>query len=235
MSPIRDFSITVRRTLRQYEHVEITTSGVVSTDARDAMGQAIDEIEGIINEKYRGGQPEKVPGTVPTATKPANPPTKKPDSKPATKPASSGTGEEGKADSSAKSAAESTPTDSQESLTLDKCKTKAHFEQFASENNIDLTGAKNNEDRKLLCEGKELPKPEAKTIPYDREKEEHRAKFSKTLTEVLDTHYPEWKKDESIKGKAQETSLALVGEPFIGEDGEILTSFISEMKGGLGI
>jgi len=77
------------------------------------------------------------------------------------------------------------------------------------------------EDKPEKPEGKSTRSSKSKTIPYDREKEEHKTLLSKLLIEVC----PNWKKSPETKLRARNTSETMVGIPFIDSDGNILDSF----------
>ena len=80
----------------------------------------------------------------------------------------------------------------------------------------------------------EAPKPatrrprrsaKPKTVKYDRTKEDHKLK----VIAVVDEKFPGWKEDKGLKTKVAAASHALVDVDFIGDDGNILESFISQL------
>jgi len=71
----------------------------------------------------------------------------------------------------------------------------------------------------------------AKPQAYDREVEQHKRIFSSVLRSVA----PEWNKTEGSKVLAKKASVAMGGKPFLDADGEVLESFVSEVKKLMGI
>jgi len=70
-------------------------------------------------------------------------------------------------------------------------------------------------------------KRKTKAVAYDRTVDGHKARMAELC---LDVFGEGWRKDRSILGKIKQASGNLVGEDFLGEDGEILESFVAEFK-----
>jgi len=73
---------------------------------------------------------------------------------------------------------------------------------------------------------KELTPKKGKNIPYDREDDN----LKNRLTQILNTWYPDWKKDEATKAAAKKASVSLVGIDFLDSEGEVLESFMEEFQ-----
>lgn len=70
---------------------------------------------------------------------------------------------------------------------------------------------------------KKAPKKEkvVEPTPYDRDKQTHKDLFAN----LLNTSFPGWSTDKAAIGRAKHASLAMVGEDFLNEKGEILPTF----------
>lgn len=64
-----------------------------------------------------------------------------------------------------------------------------------------------------------------KAVPYSRNDESLKARFSTTLHEK----YPGWNKDDAMKKAAKDASVALEGKDFLDAEGEVLESFLEEL------
>lgn len=73
--------------------------------------------------------------------------------------------------------------------------------------------------KKPAKKGKKEKEP--KTVAYDRTVQAHKDE----LADLLNTHYPDWKKTAEGKKLAKEVSLKLNGEPIFDDKGEILGTF----------
>jgi hypothetical protein len=79
------------------------------------------------------------------------------------------------------------------------------------------------EDKKAVKKEKKF-KP--KTQAYDRENETHKKIFTEILKEVA----PDWKKTAESKAQAKRVSIVMVGEEFLDDIGEVISSFKKQVK-----
>ena len=83
--------------------------------------------------------------------------------------------------------------------------------------------------KKKATAKKAAPKKSKATV-YNREIETHKTQLSL----ILDEKFPGWKKKpEMTKAAAALSNKTLAGVPFIGEDGEVLQSFIEAVETGI--
>lgn len=78
-------------------------------------------------------------------------------------------------------------------------------------------------------EEEEKPAPKKgkkKGSPYSRANETHKVLFTETLKEIN----PKWNKSDAGKAKAKKASMEMDGEDFLDAEGEILPSFVKNLK-----